>query len=366
MNRLFFMSHSPIKQAHFSKNSSDFIVDELPLYEFSGSGEHLVLHVRKKDLTTWQMLNDLSDFTGAKLRDFGYAGLKDKDGMTVQYISIHKNYEEKLKSFSHEKVKILNTTYHNNKIKIGHLKGNRFFIRLKKVLPTDALKITNACEKIKLEGYPNYFGYQRFGKGGNNYEDGKAVLLGKKRENNKKIRDFLISAYQSELFNRWLSKRIEISKLFESFDVNEMGKILPWDKGILKEIKKQPQFFKMINGDVLHHYPHGKAFICEDLSAENERFLKKDITITGFLVGGRAMQSEGIAKNIEDEFFAEALPFMDKLDGARRFAWNFVEDFEYRYKEEDAHFELNFTLQKGSYATVVLEEILGRFLDESC
>ncbi|NLC27166.1 MAG: tRNA pseudouridine(13) synthase TruD, partial [Campylobacteraceae bacterium] len=125
MTRSFYLNHSPINGVHFTKNSSDFIVSELPLYEFSGTGEHLVLHVRKKDLTTWQMLQDLSKFSGARVRDFGYAGLKDKDGMTTQYISIHKSFKSALEGFTHEKIKILSTTKHENKIKIGHLKGNR-------------------------------------------------------------------------------------------------------------------------------------------------------------------------------------------------------------------------------------------------
>ncbi|MFB1008840.1 MAG: tRNA pseudouridine(13) synthase TruD, partial [Sulfurospirillum sp.] len=137
MIRQFFLTHSPIS-AMFTKNSSDFVVNEIPLYPFSGEGEHLVLHVRKKDLTTWDMLQYLSEVTGCKVRDFGYAGLKDKDGMTTQYISLHKSYEPKLANFTHDKIKILDKTYHNNKIRTGHLKGNRFFVRLKKVNPIDA------------------------------------------------------------------------------------------------------------------------------------------------------------------------------------------------------------------------------------
>jgi len=362
MNRLFFTNHAAVENAHFTKNSDDFVVSEIPLYEFSGSGEHLALHVRKKDLTTWQMLQALSDMSGAKMRDFGYAGLKDKDGMTTQYISIHKSFEKAFENFSHPNIKILSSTYHNNKIKTGHLKGNRFFIRLKKISSVDALKLAEACKKIAREGYPNYFGYQRFGKTGDNFEEGRALLEGKRKERNPKLRDFLISAYQSELFNRWLSKRIEISKYFESFNDKELQSALGWDKETIKKVKQQPQFCKLLEGDVCHHYPHGKAFLCEDVDAEVARFVNHDITLTGFLVGGRAMRAEGLAGEIDREFFAEADAFLDKLDGSRRFAWCFATDFEYRYKEEDAWFEMNFSLQKGSYATVVLEEILHREL----
>lgn len=358
MNRIYFLNHSPIQNVHFTKNNSDFTVSEIPMYEFSGEGEHLVLHVRKKDMTTWQMIQTLSEVCGAKARDFGYAGLKDKDGMTTQYISIHKSYEAKLEGFTHDKIKILSRTYHNNKIKIGHLKGNRFFIRLKKVLPTDALKLEQALRTIKEEGYPNFFGYQRFGREKNNFEQGRAILKGERRERNKKIKDLLISAYQSELFNQWLSKRIEISRLINGFNEKEIASMFPWDKETIKAVKKQPRFMKILPGDVCHHYPHGKAYICEDTVVESERFALRDVTLTGWLPGSRAMRSEGIAKEIETEFFAEAEPFLDQMNGARRFAWSFAEDVEWNYREQEAWFEMQFSLQKGSYATVVLEEVL--------
>jgi tRNA pseudouridine13 synthase len=357
------MNHSQI-QAHFTKNSNDFIVNEVPLYEFSNKGEHLILHVRKKDLTTWQMLQAFSQISGAKMRDFGYAGLKDKEGMTTQYISIHKNYEKAFENFTHQNIKILDSNYHNNKIKIGHLKGNRFFIRLKKVLPVDALKIKDAFWRISKEGYPNYFGYQRFGKDGDNFNEGRAILSGEKKERNKKLRDFLISSYQSELFNRWLSKRVEISKYFESFSEKELLSALNWSKEEIKEVKKQPQFFKLLKGDVCHHYPHGKAFICEDINVELERFNSKEITVAGWLIGGRTIRACDLANKIENEYFHEAEAFLDKLDGTRRFAWNFIENPEFKYKEEDAWVELAFTLTKGAYATVVLEEILHKELGE--
>lgn len=363
MNRLFYMNHSPISKVYFSKNVNDFVVNEIPLYEFSGEGEHLVLHVRKKGLTTWQMLQDLSAFCGAKIQDFGYAGLKDKDGMTTQYISINKKYANNLENFSHEKIKILSINYHNNKIKIGHLKGNKFFIRLKKVSSVDALKLENVCQNINKEGFPNYFGYQRFGINQDNYKEGKEILEGKRREKNKKLSNFLINAYQSELFNRWLNKRVEMSKYFKSFNHSELKKILNMSDENIKILHKQPQFFKIMQGDVLHHYPHGKAFVCQDIDAEVERFIKRDITVTGWLVGENSMRSEGVAMDFDNEVFKEAEHFLNKINGARRFGWTYLEDFEFKYKKEEAHFEMSFMLQKGSYATVVLEEIMGKYLD---
>ncbi len=86
----------------------------------------------KKDLSTNEALRILSELSGVKMRDFGYAGLKDKQGSTFQYLSMPKKFESFLANFSHPKLKILETFIHENKLRIGHLKGNSFFYTLKK------------------------------------------------------------------------------------------------------------------------------------------------------------------------------------------------------------------------------------------
>jgi len=356
MTRPFFLNHSPINVL-FTKNSSDFVVDELPLYEFSGVGEHLVLHVRKKDMTTWGMIQVLSEVSGAKTRDFGYAGLKDKDGMTKQYISIHKSYEKKLENFTHENIKIISKTYHNNKIRIGHLKGNRFFIRLKRANKIDAQKLQSALKVLAKEGFPNFFGYQRFGRDGDNYILGKEILEGKRKERKRKMKNFFISAYQSYLFNTWLSNRLKIGHMIDSFNDKEVANSLGFSLELVKELRKQKRFFKIFKGDVMHHYPAGKAFVCEDLAEELQRFDQEDITPTGWLPGGRSMRCEGFAKELEDEVCSVAELYLNQMDGTRRFAWAFLRDAESEYKEEQGWFEMHFSLPKGSYATVILEEL---------
>ncbi|WP_462104387.1 tRNA pseudouridine(13) synthase TruD [Campylobacter concisus] len=365
---LYALTHAPI-EAYFSKNSDDFVVREIPLYEFSGDGEHLIVEISKKDMTTQEALHVLSEVTGAKMRDFGYAGLKDKQGMTTQFISMPRKFESNLANFSHEKIKILSLNVHKNKLRIGHLKGNSFFIRLKKVLPSNAKKLEQAFVSIDKMGYANYFGYQRFGKFGDNAETGLEILkngtINGKKSKNVKLNNFLISAYQSDLFNRWLSKRVEISRFAQDFSLGELAQIYPYlDNAILKNLKSQKRFFKLIEGEVLGHYPHGKCFLCEDLDAEGARFDARDITSCGLIVGAKAYEAQGAARMIEDQIFTQANEYKAKMTGSRRFAWCYLEDASYKYNEEKAHFTINFTLQKGSYATVVLEEILHKNIFE--
>ena len=351
LDRLYALDHAPI-DFHFRQNANDFVVKEIPLYEFSGEGEHLVLHVRKKNLSTFEMVGAIARYLGIKQKEIGYAGLKDKHALTYQYISVPKRYEEQMDGFEHPNIKILEKRYHNNKIRMGHLKGNRFFIRVKKVSPTAALKIKEALGKIEAMGMPNFFGYQRFGNDGNNHIAGEKIAKGEKKERNPKLKRLLISAYQSHLFNLWLSKRIEISKLAESFSVHELEPLLNLPRNELEKLKKQRHIFKLLSGDIMQHYPYGRLFEFDGDEEDAKRFVERRIAPTGLLSGKRAKLAGEYAWLIEKEFVDEIA-----ADGQRRYAWVYPEDIEGRFVEEEAWFEFNFSLPKGSYATVLLEEI---------
>ncbi len=347
-----YLTHSKI-DVLFKQTKDDFVVTEIPLYEFSGDGEHIIIKFRKKELTTWDAVQIFSEQLGCKARDIGYAGLKDKNAMTIQHISLPKSVEENLSNFSHEKIKILETTRHNNKIRVGHLKGNRFFIRLKLVKNVEAKKIEEVLVNLSKYGMPNYFGFQRFGIEGDNYKKGEAIINGELREKNRKLKQMYINAYQSFLFNTWLSKRIEISKLIEVFEPKEIYEKLALPLDVVKQMKKQPHPFKIIPEDLMSHYPYGRIFLAEDLEAESEKFFQRDRVPTGLLCGKRVKKSEGLAYDIEKEFDKDI-----KEDGARRFAWVFPEDIESNYKDDKNWMELQFTLPKGSYATEFISEII--------
>ncbi len=354
MDRFYSLAHSSI-DFHFKQTPRDFVVEEIPLYEFSGEGEHMVLFIRKKGLSTLELVSAVAKYLGIKNKEIGYAGLKDKHAMTKQYISLHKKHEEAMEKFSHESVKILSKTYHNNKIRIGHLKGNRFFIKLKKVNPTSAQKIDEALKNIAKLGMPNFYGYQRFGNDGDNHVLGEKIAKGEKKERNPKMKKFLISAYQSHLFNLWLSRRLEINTLVESFKTTELENLLNMPSSEIDKLKKQTHPFKLISGDIMEHYPHGRLFDFDGTEHDFERFKERDIAPTGLLCGKKAKTASDVARVIEKDFDDTI-----NADGARRYAWVFPSDVEGRFKEVEAQYEMNFTLPKGSYATVLIEEIAKR------
>jgi tRNA pseudouridine13 synthase len=181
------------------------------------------------------------------------------------------------------------------------------------------------------------------------------VARGKVKERNPKIKKLLINSYQSHLFNLWLSRRLEINKLIESFSVVELEPMLNISKHTLEMMKAQKHPFKIMMGDVIEHYPHGRLFNFEGDAEDIKRFDERAVSVTGLLCGKKAWLAKDEAYTIEKEY-NETI----SADGARRYAWIFPEGVEGEYKEEEAWFELHFSLPKGSYATVLIEEIAKR------
>ena len=319
----------------------------------------MILKIRKKDLSTFDLINIFSKKLNIKKSDIGYAGLKDKNALSIQYISINKKFAKHIESLDLENIKILDSTYHHNKLKIGHLKGNKFFVRIKKLNKINSTKIQNIIKIILDSGMPNYFGFQRFGVYGNNYNDGKNILENKSKIKDKKLSKLLISAYQSHLFNQWLQKRIEISRIINDFSIQDSNLALKIESKIIKDLKNQKHFFKILNGDIMQHYPHGKLFVNDD-SQNHMRFYNHQISPTGLLYGKKSILSKNLAGEIEKDFIDHLL---DCEIGARRFAWILINHLEFNYKEEIANGEFNFSLPKGSYATILLNLIANRELE---
>jgi tRNA pseudouridine13 synthase len=170
----------------------------------------------------------------------------------------------------------------------------------------------------------------------------------------RKTREFLMGSYQSYLYNQWLCKRMELNLLLEKFNESETEQVLKLPQGSLEGTKEQPNFFKLLEGDLMMHYPYGRLFEVEALAKEAERFETKDIAPTGLISGSKTKRATEVAKLFEEAFDEEM-----KLNGARRYAWIQVTEIEKNYIEERAHYELSFTLPKGSYATNVLDVLRG-------
>jgi tRNA pseudouridine13 synthase len=167
--------------------AEDFLVDEIPLYDLVGAGEHLYLGVRKTNTSHAEMISVLRRHFGVDQSAIGFAGMKDKVGVTQQSVSIYlpgsadSNLDADIPPIEHQRVQILWSTRHHNKLRLGQLAGNRFSIRIRDVDPMKAPLALKVLRELERGGVPNYFGEQRFGYRCNNHVLGAYVLLGEWR-----------------------------------------------------------------------------------------------------------------------------------------------------------------------------------------
>jgi len=348
--------HTPL-HFDFKQTVERFFVEEIPLYTSTGTGNYLILKIQKTDMSTWKLITVLAKATGLQERDIGYAGLKDKNATTIQYISLPKKYERELnKNLTTEKIEILERTYNKAPIKIGHLKGNKFSIVLHNINDKDAKFFNTTAKKLQKDGIPNYYGYQRFGEDSRSYLQGKEIAhSGKKLKGSKE--KLLVSAYQSYLYNRWLGARVKLSSVIASNNIETAARKLQYPLELVKVLAKQTQFFKLFIGDVITPYPYGKFNYVKDMHQSSQSFTDKKISPTGLLCGANAERSKSDAYYLEEEFDDTEL---SSLKGDRRFAWIWPKDVETVYNSDTKKLTVEFYLPKGSYATTFLEEI-GKF-----
>ncbi|MEM8836437.1 MAG: tRNA pseudouridine(13) synthase TruD [Planctomycetota bacterium] len=158
----------------------DFLVEEIPLEDPSGDGDYLYIFVEKEGMAATDMLRVLERHFDVEREDLGWAGMKDKVGITRQVISVFApdKDETDFPELRHDRVRILWTDRHDSQLPIGHLRGNRFSIKVRGVHATDVLGAQRIMARLGAHGAPNLFGTQRFGRRMNNHRIGAALLMG--------------------------------------------------------------------------------------------------------------------------------------------------------------------------------------------
>lgn len=174
-----FLTHAiPGIRGVLKARPEDFIVEEIPLYEPSGQGDHLYLFIQKVNLATMHVVRLLADHFGVHRDDVGFAGLKDKLAVTTQLFSIPLlgRSPESFGTLEHAGLSVLWIDRHANKIKRGHLQGNRFVIKVRNVSHAAVVHAHKSLAMLVANGAPNRVGAQRFGVLGNNHLIGLALL----------------------------------------------------------------------------------------------------------------------------------------------------------------------------------------------
>ncbi|MGA1102297.1 MAG: tRNA pseudouridine(13) synthase TruD [Pseudomonadales bacterium] len=194
---------APEAEGRYRVHCDDFCVVERSL-PAAGQGEHEYLLVEKVGANTAWIAERLAEHAGVEVMAVGHAGRKDRHAKTTQAFTIHVglNTVTDWSTWSLTGAQIIAQSRTLKKLRPGDHLGNRFTLVLRDVRGDLAPRL----ERIREQGFPNYFGPQRFGRDGQNLVDADAFLQGAKRP--RHTRSLLLSAARSQLFNEYLSRKI--------------------------------------------------------------------------------------------------------------------------------------------------------------
>jgi tRNA pseudouridine13 synthase len=321
----------------------DFEVEEIPAYPPSGSGDYLYLWIEKRDMGAEYFARQVALRLGVAVGEVGTAGLKDRQAVTRQMVSVPARAEERLGQLDGDSIRVLQVSRHGNKLRPGHLRGNRFRILVREPVLDAEVRLGPILDRLRQAGLPNYYGPQRFGHEGETVQLGMALLRGEpppiaasgRRPNLRSpfLRKLALSAAQSALFNHYLARR--------------------QGDGLLRRV---------LPGDVMGKWPAGGLFVAADVAREQERFDARATVHTGPIFGRKTFAAADMAAAREAAALqdagltSEALRGFGKLlQGTRRHNLVYLDDLAAAVEVDGIR--LSFALPAGSYATVFLREI---------
>lgn len=324
-----------------------FLVEEIALYTPQGDGQHLYVNLTKVGVTTKEVQEQLAHLFGLRPNEVGYAGMKDKHARTTQTFSLNVGHQppgmveqyvadamQRIRD--HLNVEVHWANLHRNKLRLGHLLGNRFVItitNLEIALDEAVARAQAIVDEMARVGVPNFFGPQRFGATGSNVRQGMAMLLGERTKQARWLRRLLSTAYQSYLCNRYLARRVEMGA-----------------------------FTHLLKGDVAKKYTTGGMFSVEDVDAEQPRYESHEISFTAPMYGPKMWVATDDAAALEDAILAESPVKMEHLaaagvEGTRRLG-RLLPECTVERNDALQGVTISFQLPKGAFATTILREVM--------
>jgi tRNA pseudouridine13 synthase len=324
----------PVAAGRLRTQPEDFVVEEELGFAPAGSGQHLLLKVRKRDANTQWVARELAKIAGCRPFEVGFAGLKDRRAVVVQWFSVPRpRTEVNWPEVSAQDFSVIEAHAHNRKLPRGALAGNRFTVRIRAADGDGAhlsAALTPRLAEIARRGVPNYFGPQRFGHDGANLLRGREGLGHLRREE----RGFVLSAARSVVFNAVLAERVTDGS---------------WEQ--------------LVEGDLANLDGRGSVFAFEatdpTLTARCERL---DIHPTGPMWGEGSPTTLACVLELETRVGAQfgeesQLCAAAGMTQERRSLRLAVRELQSEL-ESDACV-LRFRLARGSFATAVLRELMA-------
>jgi len=316
----------------------DFQVEEMPLYLPCGEGEHLYIKVTKRLLSTPDLIRRLSSVLGVKVQGIGSAGLKDARAVTTQMLSLHGVTAERAAGIKTDEqvlsVEILSR--HRNRLRPGHHAGNRFRLVIRDLEDHAHRTVPLVLQILQERGVPNYFGPQRQGRRGDNYQVGTELLADEARRGkmSRAKRMWYLNSLQSHLFNQILARRID-------------------------------RLDRMFAGDWAMKTENGACFLVENPEQEQLRADRFEISPTGILFGSRVSWAEGEPGVIERTVIGENGATPEGLTESAKACGFRGERRALRVRLDQVEWALDgnvltlsFPLPPGAYATNVLRELM--------
>ena len=392
---------------------ADFMVEEQPLYEPVGEGEHLYLFVEKTGRTTSDVVRTLAKAFRVSRGAVSYAGLKDKRAVTRQYFSVHlpgrTDDAEALARIEQEQGKTLFVLWadrHGNKLRRGHLSGNRFVIRVRDVHPTDVLRAKQVIDQLAAGGVANYVGTQRFGYRENGNVIGRHLLLG---EWEAALDQMLGAGHEEDspglaagrkcyregdfagALERWprtlrfdrqaldaLRQGADALKAIRAIDRTQRALyVSAWQSAVFNRVLdariRAGTFDGLLPGDLAWKHDSRAVFAVDEATAEKEngaggRVGLQEVSPSGPMWGPRMTRASGEVGRAEEAALEHERMTVQQLggagdvgaQGARRPLRVFLKDADVSggVDEHGAYVRVAFELPRGAFATMVLREMM--------
>ena len=311
--------------ARIRATNDDFRVTEILGFEPSGEGEHDLVEIEKDGQNTDYVARRMADYAGVHRRDVSYSGLKDRHAITRQWFSVRRPPRARVdwEAFRIDGVRVLRHAAHSRKLKRGSHRANRFRIVLRDLEDPDGT-LVDRLKRLSDNGFPNYFGEQRFGRGGRNLERAEALFSGHRLA--REPRSMAISAARSLLFNAVLSRRVADGT---------------WSR--------------LIEGELANLDGTGSVFAIAEPDAElRKRAAELDIHPTGPLWGRTGTKATLRVRELE---LAVAATYLEECAApARRALRERARCLD--WEQTSATLSLEFELGRGSFATALLRELV--------
>jgi tRNA pseudouridine13 synthase len=374
----------------------DFLVTEIPLYLPCGEGEHTYVEIEKTGITTLEAIRRLARFVNIPEKDVGYAGMKDAGGITRQMISIPRIAPESILNADISGMRVLSAVRHRNKLKLGHLAGNRFRIKICNPAENSLGSAQSILEVLRRRGVPNYFGPQRYGAQGNYPAVGRAILAG----DYEGAIDAIMGSPDSVQDERWKEAIASYQRGDLAGSLDSLPAFCHTERDILLRLVKHPQAFekamyainprlrklylsayqsflfdrvleerlaeldRLMDGDLAYKHANGACFLVVDAGAEAERAEHFEISPSGPMFGCKMKLPLGRPLELEESVLKEERLTLDRFDlpgglrmeGERRPLR--IQLGEPVASMDDSSLVLEFSLPRGTYATSVLREII--------